>query len=80
MLYVGWFSMSPLPRLHHHHITIIFFILTIVELLHHARTKSFCHILTHTQKRREKSHSLALALAVTLIVNIRLDHSATRHC
>ena len=80
MLYVGWFSMSPLPRLHHHHITIIFFILTIVELLHHARTKSFCHILTHTQKRREKSHSLALALAVTLIVNIRLDHSTTRHC
>jgi len=37
--------MSPLPRLHHHDI------MTIVGLLHSARTKSFCHILTQTKKK-----------------------------
>ena len=40
----SWFSMSPLPRLHHHDI------MTIVELLHCARTKLFCHILARTKK------------------------------
>ena len=69
------FSMSPLPRLHSHDT------ITIVELLHHARTKSFCHISTQTKKKRtEKFHSLALALALTLTVTLRPDHSATRHC
>ena len=49
--YLGWFSMLPLPRLHHHDILTIvelFFILTIVELLNRARRKLFCHILTQT--------------------------------
>ena len=45
----SWFSMSPLPMLHHHDI------MTIVELLHRARTKLFCHILART--KRDKSHS-----------------------
>ena len=52
---LGWFSMSPLPRLHHHDIMTIVelsFIMTVVELLHRSRTKSFCHILTQTKKRR----------------------------
>ena len=60
--------------------------LTIVELLHHARTNSFRHILTQTKKRREKSHSLALALTqggqdkvqiahdVIYIFEIPIDH------
>ena len=50
----SWFSMSPLPRLHHHDI------MTIVELLHCARTKLFCHILPRT--KRDKSHSLSPSL------------------
>ena len=29
--------------------------MTIVELLHHARTKSFCHILTQTKKQEGKN-------------------------
>ena len=40
----GCFSMSPLPRLHHHDIMTVVelsFILTIVELLHCATTKPF---------------------------------------
>ena len=39
---LGWFSMSPLSRLHHHDIITIvelFFILTMVDLLHCATTK-----------------------------------------
>ena len=63
----GWFSMSPLPRLHHHDITTI---VTVVE--------SFSHILTQTKKKRR--HSLVLALALTLTVTLRPDHSATRNC
>ena len=54
----SWFSMSPLPRLYSHDIITIvelFFILTIVELLHCARTKSFCHILTQTKEKEGKN-------------------------
>ena len=85
-----WFSMSPLPRLHHHDIKII------VELLRCAKTKLFCHILTvvlshfnscfvtfqHRQKKEGKSHHLVLALALTLTLTVtpHPDHSATRHC
>ena len=68
----SWFSMSSLPMLHHHDI------MTVVELLHRARTKLFCHILTQT--KRDKSHSLALALTLILTVTQRPDHSDTRHC
>jgi len=42
---VCWFSMSLLPRLHHHDI------MTIVELF--SRTKSFCHILTQDKKKKK---------------------------
>ena len=38
----GWFSMSPLPRLHYHDITTI---VTVVE--------SFSHILTQTKKKKK---------------------------
>ena len=71
---IGWFSMSPLPRLHHHDI------MTIVELLHHGQDKVvLSHFNTDTQKKEgEKFYSLALAL--TLIVALHPDHSATRHC
>ena len=45
----SWFSMSPLPRLYSHDI------ITIVELLHRARTKSLLsHFNTDKKKRRGK--------------------------
>ena len=75
--------MSPLLRLHHHIMTIVelFFILTIVELLHHATAKFFCHTLTQREKkRRGKSHSLSLALTSTLAVTLHPYRLATRHC
>ena len=43
----GWFSMSPLLRLHHHDN------MTIVELLHRATTKFFCHTLTQRKTKKE---------------------------
>ena len=44
---IGWLSMSPLPRLHHHDI------MTIVELLHHGQDKVvLSHFNTDTQKKR----------------------------
>ena len=79
--YECWFSMSPLLKLHHHNIMTIvelLFMLTIVELLHHATTKVFCHTLTQRKKKKGKTHSLALALTLTL--SLRPDHSATMHC
>ena len=39
-------QLSPLPRLHHHDM------MTIVELLHHARTKSFGHTLTKKEGKK----------------------------
>ena len=56
----GWFSMSLLPRLHHHDIMTIvelFFILTIVELLHRATTKFSCYTF-NTEKKRKKEKIL----------------------
>ena len=66
------FSMSPMPRLHHHDIT------TIVEL--HVCARTHFNTDKKKKKRREKSHSLALALALALTVTLRPDHLATRHC
>jgi len=50
---VGWFSMSPLPRLHHH---------DIMQLLHRATTKfysvpqqSFSHTFLHREKKEKNS-------------------------
>ena len=81
--------MSLLPRLHHHDIMTIvelFFILTIVELLHRATTKFSCHTFNTEKKkeRRKKSYSLALALTLaltlTLTATLRPDHWAKMHC
>ena len=73
---LGWFSMSPLPRLHHHDI------MTIVGLLLTRHDKVlFSHFYTERKKKRkEKFHSLALALTLTLTATLRPDHSTTTHC
>ena len=73
---LGWFSMSPLPRLHHHDITIIVELFFIYVPCQDKVVLS--HFNTDKKKRREKSHSLALTL--TLTVTLRPDHLATRHC
>ena len=71
---LGWFSMSPLPRLHHHDIMTIvglFFILTRHDkvLLSHFYTEK-------KKERREQFHSLTLTLTATL----RPDYSTTAYC
>ena len=75
----GWFSMSPLPRLHHHDIITIVGLFFILGLLHHATTKFFSHTLTK-RKKKKGIHSLALALTLTLTATLRPDHSTTMHC
>ena len=58
--YLGWFAMSPLPRLHHHDIMTIvglFSILTFVQLLHRATTKFFLTLL-HREKKKEGKNSI----------------------
>ena len=64
--WVGWFSMSPLPRLHHHDIMTIvelFFILTIVELFFILTIMELFFILTivellHHATTKSFSHTL----------------------
>ena len=76
--FVGWFSMSPLPRLHHHDIMTIAKLFSIyvpfVTILHQDKV----FVTFDTDKK--KFHSLAPALTLTLTVTLRPNHSATRHC
>ena len=58
----------------------LFFILTIVDLLHHATTKFVSHTLHRETKKRGKFHSLALALTLTLTATLHPDHPTTTQC
>ena len=75
----GLVLMSPLPRLHHHDIMTIvelFFKLTIVELLHRATTKSFCHILTQTKKKGKIPFPSSYSPSPNYALTIRLQGTA----
>ena len=68
-----WLVMWPLPRLHHHYIILLTAYSTFTPS-RRARHRSLSHF--NTEKKCEKSHSLAL----TLIATLHPNRSATRHC
>ena len=79
MFMLGWFSMSPLPRLHHHGIMTIVEHLYIIIFQHHARrARRSCRTTQNIE------HSYACTFVAFLNIHIyekgsvQLNHSLSR--